>query len=74
MSNFRFTNLTRNLEIGANCYLLEVGNRRVVLDCGAHPKQEGKESLPLIDTLAGSLWTRSFFLTRTRTTWAPCPF
>lgn len=53
MSHLRFTNLTRQIEIGANCYLLEVGGRRIVLDCGAHPKMEGKESLPLLEELAG---------------------
>lgn len=53
MSNLRFTNLTRQIEIGANCYLLEVAGRRIVLDCGAHPKMEGKESLPLLEQLAG---------------------
>jgi Cft2 family RNA processing exonuclease len=53
MSSFRFTNLTRQIEIGANCYLLEAGGRRIVLDCGAHPKMEGRESLPLLELLAG---------------------
>ncbi len=48
---FRLTNLTRQIEIGANCYLLEVSGRCLVLDCGAHPKQEGKEALPLLDSL-----------------------
>jgi Cft2 family RNA processing exonuclease len=53
MSSFRFTNLTRQIEIGANCYLLEIADRRIVLDCGAHPKLEGRESLPLLDHLNG---------------------
>jgi Cft2 family RNA processing exonuclease len=42
----KFTNLTRRTEIGANCYLLELAGRRVVLDCGMHPKCEGDEALP----------------------------
>jgi Cft2 family RNA processing exonuclease len=42
----RLTNLTRNLEIGANSYLLEIDGRRVVLDCGMHPQHTGDESLP----------------------------
>lgn len=42
----RFLNLTRNLEIGANCYALDLAGKRVVLDCGLHPRQEGLESLP----------------------------
>jgi len=54
MSSFRFTNLTRQIEIGANCYLLEIAGRRIVLDCGAHPKAEGRESLPLLEHLSGT--------------------
>ena len=42
----RFTNLTRATEIGANSYLLELGGRRLVLDCGMHPKLEGEAALP----------------------------
>ncbi|MBV9127881.1 MAG: MBL fold metallo-hydrolase [Verrucomicrobia bacterium] len=45
----RFTNLTRATEIGANSYLLELdadGGRRVVLDCGMHPKLDGEAALP----------------------------
>lgn len=42
----RFTNLTRHTEIGANSYLLELADRRVVLDCGMHPKHEGDDATP----------------------------
>ncbi|MDZ4286514.1 MAG: MBL fold metallo-hydrolase, partial [Prosthecobacter sp.] len=42
----RFQNLTRRREIGANCYLLESGENRVVLDSGMHPKQTGYDALP----------------------------
>ncbi|MCB1225203.1 MAG: MBL fold metallo-hydrolase [Verrucomicrobiales bacterium] len=42
----RFRNLTRHREIGANSYLLESGNQRVVLDAGMHPKHTGQEALP----------------------------
>ncbi len=42
----RFTNLTRHTEIGANSYLLELGGRRLVLDCGMHPKHEGDDATP----------------------------
>jgi Cft2 family RNA processing exonuclease len=51
MAPFRLTNLTRSQEIGANCYLLEVAGRRLILDCGAHPKLEGRETLPLLERL-----------------------
>ena len=39
-------NLTRQVEIGANCYVLAAAGKRVVLDCGMHPRQEGLEGLP----------------------------
>ncbi len=42
----RLTNLTRRTEIGANSYLLELAGRRVVLDCGMHPKLEGEDATP----------------------------
>src|SRR5438874_1566433 len=45
-SNLKFINLTRRTEIGANSYYLELGDRRLVLDSGMHPKFEGEEALP----------------------------
>jgi Cft2 family RNA processing exonuclease len=42
----RFRNLTRRREIGANSYLLEAGDHRVVLDSGMHPKETGFDALP----------------------------
>jgi Cft2 family RNA processing exonuclease len=45
----RFTNLTGAVEIGANCYLLEIGSKRILLDTGAHPKKEGNATLPQLD-------------------------
>ena len=51
MSAFRLTNLTRQIEIGANCYLLETAGRRIILDCGGHPKLEGRDALPRLDLL-----------------------
>ena len=47
----RLRNLTRRLEIGANSYLLESGDYRIVIDSGAHPKGEGRNALPNIDAL-----------------------
>ena len=43
----RFTNLTRQTEIGANSYFLELEEKKLVLDAGLHPKNEGEEALPL---------------------------
>jgi Cft2 family RNA processing exonuclease len=53
-SFMRFTNLTRATEIGANSYLLELdrGRRRVVLDCGMHPKLDGEAALPNLGLVA----------------------
>lgn len=42
----RFRNLTRRREIGANSYLLESGEKRIVLDAGMHPKAVGFDALP----------------------------
>ena len=43
----KFTNLTRQTEIGANSYYIETAGKRLVLDCGMHPKNEGDAALPL---------------------------
>ena len=53
MDAFRLTNLTGVNEIGANCYLFEWGETRVIVDCGAHPKKEGRAALPRFDRLEG---------------------
>jgi len=47
-----FQNLARKNEIGANCYLLETSDSRVVLDSGMHPKEEGLDALPAHHELA----------------------
>ena len=46
MSAITFTNLTRAVEIGANCFALDVAGRRIVLDSGMHPKVDGEAALP----------------------------
>lgn len=45
----QFTNLTRHIEIGANCYLIEAAGKRIILDSGMHPKQEGEAAQPNFD-------------------------
>jgi len=47
-----FQNLARKNEIGANCYLLETSDSKVVLDSGMHPKEEGLDALPAHHELA----------------------
>ena len=49
MGPITFTNLTRAVEIGANCYVLEVAGKRLVLDCGLHPKFDGELATPNLD-------------------------
>jgi Cft2 family RNA processing exonuclease len=46
MAIMRFINLTRQTEIGANSYLLEIAGRRIVLDAGLHPRKLAEEALP----------------------------
>lgn len=41
-----FQSLLRRNEIGANSYLVEMDDKRIVLDSGMHPKEEGLDSLP----------------------------
>jgi Cft2 family RNA processing exonuclease len=41
-----FWNLTRNVEIGANSYLLRTKERSILLDSGLHPKNEGLIATP----------------------------
>jgi Cft2 family RNA processing exonuclease len=49
----KFTNLTRAEEIGANCYLLESGGTRVLLDAGMHPREAGRLATPDFSLLGG---------------------
>ncbi|MBA3881642.1 MAG: MBL fold metallo-hydrolase [Chthoniobacterales bacterium] len=49
----KFINLTRETEIGANCYYMESGSERFVLDCGMHPKREGDGALPKLSAIEG---------------------
>jgi Cft2 family RNA processing exonuclease len=46
MGGLTFTNLTRQVEIGANCYTLELAGHRIVLDSGLHPRFDGFAALP----------------------------
>jgi Cft2 family RNA processing exonuclease len=48
------TNLTRGNEIGANCYLLDLGKRQVILDAGMHPKQTGRDATPDLQPVANN--------------------
>jgi Cft2 family RNA processing exonuclease len=48
----KFINLTRHTEIGANSYYLEIGQHRLLLDCGMHPKNTGDDALPSFKAIA----------------------
>jgi cleavage and polyadenylation specificity factor subunit 3 len=39
------------LEIGANCYYLDLNETGIILDCGIHPRRTGLEALPRFDSL-----------------------
>ncbi|MFO7975334.1 MAG: MBL fold metallo-hydrolase [Candidatus Hydrogenedentota bacterium] len=51
MSTVKFTVLGGGTEIGANSYLLSGAGTDIVLDCGIHPKKEGREALPDLSLL-----------------------
>ncbi len=38
-------------EVGASCFQLMVNGQHILLDCGTHPKKDGRESLPQFDLL-----------------------
>lgn len=51
VADARFTLLNRANEIGANSYLVEIGDCRIVLDAGMHPKQTGSDGIPQFEQL-----------------------
>ncbi|MFV0416875.1 MAG: MBL fold metallo-hydrolase [Chthoniobacterales bacterium] len=57
-----FLSLTRDVEIGANSYLLTLGGQRIILDSGMHPKKAGLESTPNFQLL-GELPVDAIILT-----------
>jgi Cft2 family RNA processing exonuclease len=57
-----FLNLTRHVEIGANCYALTLAGRTVLLDSGMHPKREGELALPNLALLKERTAASAIFL------------
>lgn len=53
----RITDLNSGREIGANCMLVEFGDYKMVVDAGMHPKHVGKQSLPQLRLIKGSVDT-----------------
>lgn len=58
----RFTNLTRGAGIGSNCYLLDLPEGAVILDCGMHPEHVGHDATPMLEQLE-DVMVRSTILT-----------
>jgi len=50
-SSVYFTSLGSVREVGASAHLIEIDGLRLLLDCGLHPKAEGKASLPAFDVM-----------------------
>src|ERR1041385_5954698 len=48
----KFINLTRQIEIGANSYFMELAGHQLVLDCGMHPQEVGENALPNFKPIA----------------------
>ena len=51
MSTVTFTAIGGGAEIGANSYIIGADGHDVLLDCGLHPKKEGREALPELGLL-----------------------
>lgn len=51
MSTITFRAIGGGAEIGANSYLIGADGHDVLLDCGLHPKKEGRVALPEFDLL-----------------------
>jgi len=47
------TNLNPDTDIGASAWLVELGEHRILLDAGMHPKREGRAGLPLFAKAPG---------------------
>ena len=48
----RIVNLNPDTDIGASAWLVEMDGNRLLMDAGAHPKREGRASLPLYSAIA----------------------
>jgi Cft2 family RNA processing exonuclease len=46
--------LNPDADIGASAWLVEMGEHRILLDAGMHPKREGRDGVPLYGKTAGA--------------------
>ena len=51
MSTITFRAIGGGAEIGANSYVIGADGHDILLDCGLHPKKEGRIALPEFDLL-----------------------
>ncbi|MFI5358176.1 MAG: MBL fold metallo-hydrolase, partial [Opitutales bacterium] len=49
----KLTDLNRDGGIGANSHLLQIGDLRILVDCGLNPKQVGRRAAPDLAVLRG---------------------
>jgi Cft2 family RNA processing exonuclease len=49
----KITNLNPDTDIGASSWLVDLGEHRLLLDAGMHPKREGRDGLPLFKATKG---------------------
>lgn len=49
----KLIDLNRDGGIGANANLLQLGDLRILVDCGLHPKQTGRRAMPELELLRG---------------------
>ncbi len=52
MPTYSFQSLTLRQEIGANSYVLSLGDETIILDAGMHPKEDGPDAIPRYQELA----------------------
>jgi Cft2 family RNA processing exonuclease len=53
LPGMKLTDLNRRGGIGANCLLVEIGELRLLVDCGLHPKHAGWTATPELAALDG---------------------
>ena len=71
LNGITFSVLGGGGEVGANCFLLEADGHQILLDCGTHPKKDGKEALPDLKVrfLLLPVVTRLIFVFYARSGW-----
>lgn len=53
MKDLTLQSLGSAMDIGASCHAISDGERTLLLDCGMHPREEGRQALPAFDALVG---------------------